>query len=42
LGEPALPPTGGSVANAIFKASGKRLRNQPFIEEDQKLFESVS
>ncbi len=42
LGEPALPPTGGSVANAIFKATGKRLRNQPFIEEDQKLFESFS
>lgn len=34
LGEPALPPTGGAVANAIFKASGKRVRNQPFIEED--------
>lgn len=42
LGEPALPPTGGSVANAIFKATGKRLRNQPFIEQDEKMFESVS
>ena len=34
LGEPALPPTGGAVANAIFKASGKRLKNQPFIQEE--------
>jgi isoquinoline 1-oxidoreductase beta subunit len=33
LGEPALPPTGGAVANAIFKVSGIRLRNQPFTEE---------
>lgn len=33
LGEPALPPTGGAVANAVFKATGVRLKNQPFIDE---------
>lgn len=34
LGEPALPPAGAAVANAIYKATGKRLRNQPFIEDE--------
>jgi isoquinoline 1-oxidoreductase subunit beta len=34
LGEPALPPTGGAVANALFKATGKRLYNQPFSKQE--------
>jgi len=40
LGEPALPPTGAAVANAIFKATKKRLRNQPFVEQEP--FKSIS
>lgn len=32
LGEPALPPAGAALANAVFAASGVRLKNQPFIK----------
>ncbi|CAG5008522.1 Isoquinoline 1-oxidoreductase subunit beta [Dyadobacter sp. CECT 9275] len=34
LGEPALPPTGAAIANAFYKATKQRLRNQPFTQED--------
>lgn len=37
LGEPALPPLSGAVANALYRATGKRLRNQPFLKEDSGL-----
>jgi isoquinoline 1-oxidoreductase beta subunit len=33
LGEPALPPTGGAVANALYRATGVRIRRQPFVEQ---------
>jgi isoquinoline 1-oxidoreductase subunit beta len=37
LGEPALPPTGGALANAFAKLTGKRFYKQPFINEDKSL-----
>lgn len=40
LGEPALPPTAGAVANALFRATGKRFYNQPFVK--QEAMEGVS
>lgn len=33
LGEPPFPPIFGAVANAIYKASGKRLYQQPYAQQ---------
>lgn len=33
LGEPPFPPVFAALANAIYRATGKRLYNQPFINE---------
>jgi isoquinoline 1-oxidoreductase beta subunit len=35
LGEPLFPPTFAALANAIYKATGKRYYNQPFVNELQ-------
>jgi isoquinoline 1-oxidoreductase beta subunit len=35
LGEPPFPPVMGALANAMYKATGKRYYNQPFINELQ-------
>jgi isoquinoline 1-oxidoreductase beta subunit len=36
LGEPPFPPVFGAVANALFKTTGKRYYNQPFMSEQPK------
>ena len=33
LGEPSLPPVIGALANALYRATGQRHYNQPFITE---------
>jgi len=33
MGEPAFPPIFGALANALYKATGKRFYEQPFISQ---------
>jgi isoquinoline 1-oxidoreductase subunit beta len=33
MGEPAFPPVFGALANALYKATGKRFYEQPFVAE---------
>lgn len=35
LGEPALPPLAAAFGNAVYRATGKRLRSQPFVKPGQ-------
>ncbi|MCE7991426.1 MAG: xanthine dehydrogenase family protein molybdopterin-binding subunit [Roseivirga sp.] len=35
LGEPGLPPATGALASALYKATGKRLYNQPFSSQPE-------
>tara|TARA_X000001036_G_scaffold394853_1_gene395433 strand:- start:282 stop:1256 length:975 start_codon:yes stop_codon:yes gene_type:complete len=35
LGEPTFPPVIGALANALYRASGRRYHNQPFITDKQ-------
>jgi len=37
LGEPTLPPAGGAIANAMYKATGKRMYKQPFVSHQEIL-----
>jgi isoquinoline 1-oxidoreductase beta subunit len=37
LGEPPFPPVFGALANALYKATGRRLTRQPFITDKPPL-----
>ena len=37
MGEPAYPPVFAALANALYKATGKRFYDQPFNTELEKM-----
>jgi len=37
LGEPPFPPVMGALANALYKATGTRYYNQPFMGQNQRV-----
>ncbi len=37
LGEPGLPPVIGAYANALYKATGQRYYNQPFLMKEEQV-----
>lgn len=37
LGEPTLPPAAGAVANALYRATGERIYEQPFVKSNKLL-----
>jgi CO/xanthine dehydrogenase Mo-binding subunit len=32
MGEPTFPPVFGALANALYKGTGKRIYDQPFVK----------
>ncbi len=42
LGEPALPPVQGALANALYRATGRRYYHQPFMMPNSELGMALS
>ncbi|MEL7530336.1 MAG: molybdopterin cofactor-binding domain-containing protein [Bacteroidota bacterium] len=41
LGEPGMPPVAAALANAVYKATGIRWYNQPFVNETTPMLEET-
>lgn len=39
LGEPPYPPVFGALANAIYQATGQRVRKQPFAPQMERMLQ---